>query len=101
MDKRAVEVAQRLADSLRPGDLDETLRNITAAAVEVLPDVTMSSISIKHADGTLETVAPTDQVLCEVDAAQYELQEGPCYLAAVETGNVVSSDLETDERFPR
>ncbi|QSR33010.1 transcription antitermination regulator [Nocardioides sp. S5] len=96
-----VDASRRLAAALRPGDLDETLTNITAAAVEVLPDVQWSSLSIKHADGRLETVAPTHDVLREVDAAQYELQEGPCYEAAVDTVHIVSPHLATDERFPR
>jgi GAF domain-containing protein len=100
MEERLVELAQRLAERLHPGDLDETLRSITAAAVEVLPEVTMSSISVKHADGSIETVAPTHEVLREVDAKQYELQEGPCYEAAVNTENVVSTDLAADYRFP-
>lgn len=101
MEHRLVELAQKLATSLPPGDLDETLRRITAAAVEVLPEVTMSSITVLHADGSLETIAPTHEVLCDVDAAQYELREGPCYEAAAETANVVSTDLAADDRFPR
>src|SRR5918993_5915838 len=101
MEERLVELAQKLAGSLPPGDLDETLSRITAAAVEVLPDVSMSSISIQHADGRLETVAPTAEVLCDVDAVQYELREGPCYEAAAEGGNVVAPDLAHDDRFPR
>lgn len=100
MEERLVDLAHRLAERLPPGDLDETLSRLTAAAVEVLPDVTMSSISIKHADGSIETVAPTHDVLCEVDAKQYELREGPCYEAATDSGNVVSTDLATDDRFP-
>jgi GAF domain-containing protein len=98
---RIVEASRRLATALRPGDLDETLANITAAAVEVLPDVRSSSLTIKHSDGRLETVAPTDDSLREVDAAQYELQEGPCYEAAVDTVHVVSPHLAADDRFPR
>lgn len=100
-DARMLEASQRLAAALRPGDLDATLTNITAAAVEVLPDVTASSITVRHADGRLETFAPTADVLREVDAAQYELQEGPCYEAAVDSVHVTSPDLRTDERFPR
>ena len=100
-DARMLEASQRLAAALRPGDLDATLTNITAAAVEVLPDVTASSITVKHADGRLETFAPTADVLLEVDAAQYELQEGPCYEAAVDSVHVTSPDLRNDERFPR
>jgi hypothetical protein len=71
------------------------------AAVEVLPAVEYASITVKHSDGRLETVAPTDDVLWGVDAAQYELQEGPCYDAATETAHVISPDLATDQRFPR
>ncbi|GAA5117330.1 GAF and ANTAR domain-containing protein [Alloalcanivorax gelatiniphagus] len=98
---RVVEASARLAAALRPGDLDQTLANITAAAIEVLPDVRWSSLTIKHADGRLETVAPTHPMLLEVDAAQYELQEGPCYEAAVDTVHVVAPHLAADERFPR
>jgi len=100
-DARLIDASRRLAAALRPGDLDTTLTNITAAAVEVLPDVTASSITVKHADGRLETFAPTAEVLREVDAAQYELQEGPCYEAAVDTVHITAPNLRADQRFPR
>ncbi|WP_322921723.1 GAF and ANTAR domain-containing protein [Nocardioides renjunii] len=98
---RLIEASRQLAAALRPGDLDTTLANITAAAVDVLPDVQWSSLTIRHADGRLETVAPTHNVLLDVDAAQYELREGPCYEAATDTVHVTSPDLAADERFPR
>ncbi|MDZ5661734.1 GAF and ANTAR domain-containing protein [Nocardioides sp. S-58] len=98
---RLIEASRQLAAALRPGDLDTTLANITAAAVAVLPDVQWSSLTIRHADGRLETVAPTHDVLLDVDAAQYELREGPCYEAATDTVHVTSPDLAADERFPR
>ena len=102
MDHARVLVAtRRLADSLKPGDLDKTLAQITRAAIEVLPDVEYCSITVKHADGSLETVAPTHDVLREVDAAQYTLQEGPCYDAAVDTVHVIAPNLAADERFPK
>lgn len=100
-DVELTEAAQRLSKSLTPGDLDHTLRRITVAAVEVLPEVEYASITVKHSDGRLETVAPTDDVLWGVDAAQYDLQEGPCYEAAVDTVHVLAPDLATDRRFPR
>lgn len=100
-DERLVETARRLAETLTPGDLDHTLSRITAAAVEVLPDVQCSSITVLHSDGSIETVAPTDEVLREVDAAQYELREGPCYEAAVDTVHVTAPNLASDDRFPR
>lgn len=98
---RIVDVARRLADALTPGDLDSTLLQITRAAVEVLPDVQYASITIKHADGRLETAAPTDDILLGLDAAQYDLREGPCYEAAVDTVHVTAPDLAADERFRR
>lgn len=84
-----------------PEDLDVALSGITAAAVEVMPAVAYASITVKHADGRLETVAPTAQVILELDKAQYELREGPCYDAATDSVHVVSPKLAADERFPR
>jgi GAF domain-containing protein len=100
-DERLLETAQRLAERLSPGDLDATLSKITTAAVEVLPQVELSSITVHHSDGTLVTVAPTHDLLLDIDGTQYELQEGPCYEAATEQRSVVSSDLGSDPRFPR
>jgi hypothetical protein len=94
-------LAQRLGKTLTPGDLDHTLSRITAAAVEALPETDYASITILHADGRLETAAPTDAFLLALDEAQYELREGPCYEAAADAVHVASPDLARDERFPR
>jgi hypothetical protein len=96
-----LDVSRRLSDALTPADLDRTLSNITSAAVEVLPDVSHASITVKHADGRLETAAPTAEMIRDVDAAQYALQEGPCYEAAVEAAHFTSPHLLHDDRFPR
>jgi len=96
-----LDTLRRLAQNLKPGDLDHTLSQITSAAVEVLPGVHYASISVKHADGKLETAAPTDEVLLGIDAAQYELQEGPCYDAASDETYVTSPHLAADDRYPR
>lgn len=100
-DADIVAAARRLSEALSPGTLDETLARITAAAVEVLPDVDLASITVKHADGRLETAAPTDEMLLKIDAAQYELQEGPCFESAVETAHITAPHLADDPRFPR
>jgi hypothetical protein len=100
-DDRLVQAARRLSATLTPGDLDHVLHRITAAAVELLPDVDYASITIQRTDGTLHTVAPTDDLVCDLDVAQYELKEGPCYEAAVNDIHVTSPDLAQDERFPR
>lgn len=84
-----------------PDDLDSALAGITAAAVEVMPSVRYASITVKHEDGRLETVAPTAPLILELDKAQYELQEGPCYDAATDSVHVISPKLASDERFPQ
>ncbi|MEV6282108.1 GAF and ANTAR domain-containing protein [Kribbella sp. NPDC051770] len=100
-DSRLLETARLLSRALTPGDLDHTLRQITTAAVEVLPMVEYASITVLQHDGKLTTAAPTDRVLLPLDAAQYELREGPCYYAAVDEAHVISPDLANDARFPR
>jgi hypothetical protein len=96
-----LEASRRLSEALAPGDLDETLGRITTAAVEVLPDVDHASFTVKHGDGRLETFVPTDDLIVRLDAVQYDLQEGPCYEAAVDTVHVTAPDLAEDPRFPR
>jgi GAF domain-containing protein len=90
----------RLAEALKPGDFDSTLEAITAAAVEVLPAVDYASITVKHSDDSIDTIAPTDPLVLEIDGKQYDLREGPCYDAAVQTAHVISPDLASDDRFP-
>jgi len=95
------QAAEELARTLSAVDLDQTLGRITSAAVEALPDVDYASITIQEPDGTLHTVAPTHEQLCDVDARQYELREGPCYEAATQTAYVASPDLANDPRYAR
>ena len=94
-----IEAAEELVAALSPVDLDQTLARVTAAAVEALPDVDYASITVRHADGRLETVATTDQSMCDLDSRQYELHEGPCYEAATDVDYVSAPDLATDGRY--
>ena len=71
-----IDVARGLADALSAADLDTTLAQITAAAVEVLPDVQYASITIRDAEDRLETAAPTDPMLIKLDEAQYRRLAG-------------------------
>lgn len=96
-----LDAMDRLRRTLSPGDLDHTLRQIVEAAVSVLPQVDRASITVRHDDGRLETAQPTDDALLRLDAAQYDLQEGPCYEAATDSVHVVAPDLANDARFPR
>ena len=99
-DQGMLRMARELAVTLEPGDLDATLRQITSAAVRLLPNVQFSSITVLS-KSELRTVAPTDERLLRVDEEQFRLQEGPCFDAATREEQVVSSDLRADPRFPR
>lgn len=101
MEQDLLEVSRRLSRALAPGDLDGTLARITAAAVEVLPEVDLSSITVRHSDGRLESFAVTDPLLEGIDAAQRELREGPCFDAATDSVHVTAPDLAHDPRYPR
>jgi GAF domain-containing protein len=93
--------SQALLQRLTPGDLDSTLTAITQAAVQVLPQVQYSSITMRHRDGTFDSYALTDPVLQDLDSAQVELQEGPCFDGATDEVFTMSPDVVADERYPR
>ena len=57
-----IAVMAELHAALRPGDLAQTLRRVTDAAVELLPDVDGASITVEHEDGRFETAAATGSV---------------------------------------
>lgn len=59
-----------------------------------------ASVTLVHADGTLETVASTHPVVEQADALQYELHEGPCLTAAETNGLYVIPETATDPRWP-
>jgi GAF domain-containing protein len=98
--ERLLNTANELANALAPADLDATLDAITRTAVRVLPQVDYASITMLHPSGEIETKAPSDEMLLQLDAQQYALREGPCYYAAVSQPVVVSWNLAADERFP-
>jgi hypothetical protein len=81
--------------------LTPTLASITRAVVEVLPQVQYGSITMRHRDGTLDTHAPTETLLNDLDQQQYQLHEGPCYDATTDTLYALAGDLGSDERYPR
>jgi hypothetical protein len=57
-----VAVTAELHAALKPGDLAQTLRRVTDAAVELLPDVDGATITVEHKDGHFETAAATGSV---------------------------------------
>ena len=50
---------------------------------------------------SFETVGVSSPAVARADQLQYELNEGPCVTAAVESRMVSSADLASDARWPR
>jgi ANTAR domain-containing protein/GAF domain-containing protein len=91
-----------MAEALnRPADLGQALGRIAAAAQDTVPGADYASITVRHPDGTLETVAGTAQLVYEADELQYSLQEGPCYDAVTADEQTYSRDLQHDRHWPR
>ena len=99
-----VAVMAELHAALAPGDLAQTLRRVTDAAVELLPDVDGATITIEHESEGFETAAATGSVEAEsarpgdrealaadtaarLDHLQQALTEGP----AVDVAEVLTS----------
>lgn len=101
MPKELIVLMDAVADSLKePGDLAEALERITYSARDMVPRADYASISIRHADGGLETVAPTDPLISTVDELQQRLGEGPSYQPPVDEQVTYSGNLSIDERWP-
>src|SRR3954449_8962930 len=72
--------ARDLAQRRSIRDLEETLRQIVASAVDSIPGVDAGSISIPE-HGRIETRHPTSEAIGKLDDKQSELREGPCITA--------------------
>lgn len=96
-------IMAQLAETLNaPSSLPTALRVLTDGAVNAIPGADQASISVRHKDGHLETLAATDPLIDALDAKQYVYQEGPCYETVTHPENfLVAFDLRRDRRWPR
>lgn len=97
----AARFAELSGDLLSESDEGTTFESVVKRAVEVVPDCTQASITLRRRRGRAETVAATDDTVERLDAVQYALGEGPCLDAAFDRGNVLVDDVSTDRRWPR
>jgi hypothetical protein len=72
-----VAVMAELHAALKPGDLAQTLRRVTDAAAELLPDVDGATITVEHEDGRFETAAATGSVDARPEPAEGTGAAGP------------------------
>ena len=79
---------------------EEAIDTIVTAAVAAV-GTTFGGITLIQDNGKrFETVGPTDPSVIAADHLQYELREGPCVEASLESRSFASSDLADDPRWP-
>lgn len=77
------------------------LHQLVEVAAANLIGADFASISIRHNDGTLQTMAATHPLAHELDEVQYRLSEGPCLAAVAEARFVLINDMTDASEFPR
>jgi hypothetical protein len=96
------EMARRVADLHEPRrDQRQTLESVVAFACRALRSE-LAGVMLAHADGSVESVAVTDDLVVRADDIQRSLGEGPC-LAALDAEDHVEliPDTAQDPRWPR
>ena len=90
------EVARALLDE---NDLQGTLTKVTAMAVETIDGCDHAGVSFVEGR-KISTPAASDDVPVQVDAIQYETDQGPCLDAIREHETFRIDDLATEDRWP-
>jgi GAF domain-containing protein len=78
------------------------LKLVVGAAIALVPDADLVSVTLRDADGTFHTPVETDPVAARLDQVQYDHAEGPCVESARPDGPAVgwSPDVGHDARWP-
>lgn len=95
---RMSELALQLQKSSR--SIEDTMKEITSAAVTLVPSTQEASISFIVRPRTVESRAATSELPVRSRAA-VRAGEGPCLDAVWERTTVVVDDLSTEPRWPR
>ncbi|MFI6048407.1 ANTAR domain-containing protein [Nocardia sp. NPDC051321] len=80
----------------------QALQQIAAAAVVLIPNARLVSITLREPNGKFVTPVATDEIAVELDQVQYRTSQGPCLDAARSNGPsfAASDDLNTETRWP-
>jgi GAF domain-containing protein len=90
-----------LADSLADVEgVTETIDQIVRFAVETIGTAFGGITLMKSRGQNFTTVGATHDSVIEADHLQYQLGEGPCVEATLDSKLVMSAHLATDERWP-
>ena len=95
---RMAELARTLA---RERTLEAVLREVTTAAVELIPGVDTAGILVVKKGGDFDSLANTTELPRQLDILQMTFEEGPCRQAALADTFVRTDDFRAGVRWPR
>jgi transcriptional regulator with GAF, ATPase, and Fis domain len=104
-DREYAEVLRRAMTELteqfaHPTGIDETLRGVTASAVDLIDGVEFADVLLVAGPDLFRSIAATSQIAVDVDDFQKQFREGPCLDAAIGQSMVMTNDLREDSRWP-
>ena len=79
----------------------QAMERAVVVATEILPGCDAAGVCVVYRGDRIDSHATSNDALRQVDALQHELDEGPCLDALQQQETVHSSDLSTDERWPK
>ncbi|MDX1891190.1 GAF and ANTAR domain-containing protein [Mycolicibacterium sp. 050158] len=95
---RMAELARTLAQDR---SVDAVLKEVTLAAVELIPGVDTAGILLIKAGGGFESLATTSELPHQLDILQMTFDEGPCVQAALADTVVRTPDFRKETRWPQ
>jgi hypothetical protein len=95
------EAARALIERGEEG-VEHTLELIVRGAIATVPHVEQAGVSLVERGGTVESHAPSSEVVRDLDRLQSELQEGPCLDSIWHEQRTLVQDMASaGERWPR
>ncbi|MGW0160197.1 GAF and ANTAR domain-containing protein [Mycobacterium sp. NPDC003323] len=98
------ELSHRMADlarSLALQSVEDVLRDVTTAAIELIPEADTAGILLIGKDSKYRSVAGTDDLPPKLDELQMRFDEGPCMQAALDDVVVRTDDFRSEDRWPK
>lgn len=96
----AVRMAELARDVAAPAALEDVLRTTTKAVLDLVPGAQYAGMLLLGPGGKYETLAPTSDLMYELDHIQISTGQGPCVQAAVEDLIVRTDDFAHEQRWP-
>ncbi|AQA02235.1 hypothetical protein BVC93_07095 [Mycobacterium sp. MS1601] len=96
----AVRMAALAREVAVPVAIDDVLRGVTDAVLELVPGAEYAGLLLLGKGGKYETLVPTDDLMYKLDAMQISTGQGPCVEAAIDDLIVRTDDFEQEVRWP-